>query len=134
MIKFGEIKVGDYVQAEYEGQLKQGEVIELNGDEKQVCVQTDVQSFWFDTEHLQPIVLSDEALQKLHFTKHENEDGSVKYMKGAFRIITPQKNNFENAEMWYREDVRHNPQISFVHQLQNKYYDMTKVHLTSHPM
>ncbi|MFY8127418.1 MAG: hypothetical protein ACOVMM_03510 [Chitinophagaceae bacterium] len=134
MIKFGDIKVGDYLQAEYEGKLWQGEVVKLNKDEKQVCVQTDVQDFWFDTTHLQPITLSDEQLQRLNFSKHENEDGSIKYMKGAFRLVTPQKNSFENAEMWYREDVRHNPKINYVHELQNKYYDMTKVHLTKDPM
>lgn len=134
MIKFVDIKIGDYLQAEYEGQLWQGEVVKLNGAEKQVCVKTDVQDFWFDTAHLQPIVLTDEQLEKLNFLKQENEDGSVKYAKGAFRLVTPQKNNFASAEMWYREDVRHNPKINYVHELQNKYYDMTKVHLTKNPM
>ncbi len=134
MIKFADIKVGDYLQAEYEGKLWQGEVVKLNKDEKQVCVQTDVQEFWFDTAHLQPIALSDEQLQKLSFAKQENENGSVKYSKGAFRLIANTKNDFSNVEMWYREDVRHNPQVTYVHELQNNYYDMTKVHLTKDPM
>lgn len=130
MIKFNEIKVGDFVNAQYEGQTWQGEVVNLNNDEKQVCVQTSVQDFWFSTDDLHPIELNESELLNLNFTKATNEDGSVKYSKGAFRIVTPKANDFSHFEMWYREDARHNPQINYVHQLQNHYYQMTKVHLT----
>lgn len=130
MIKFNEIKVGDFVNAQYEGQTWQGEVVNLNNDEKQVCVQTSVQDFWFNTNDLHPIELNESELLNLNFTKATNEDGSVKYSKGAFRIVTPKANDFSHFEMWYREDARHNPQINYVHQLQNHYYQMTKVHLT----
>ncbi len=52
MIKFNELKVGDYVIAEYEGKLSEGEVTDLNGDEKQIEVTTDVQAFWYDSRRL----------------------------------------------------------------------------------
>lgn len=134
MIKFSDIRIGDYVQAEYEGTMWEGEVVRLNGDEKQVCVQTDVQEFWFEPEHLYPIELSEASLFKLQFHKHVNEDGSVKYMKGPFRIVTPKAGDFSHFEMWYREDRRHNPDIKYIHQLQNHYHEMTKVYLTSEPV
>ncbi|MES2329177.1 MAG: hypothetical protein V4539_06200 [Bacteroidota bacterium] len=134
MIKFSDIKIGDYVNAEYEGKMWKGEVVNLNGGEKQVCVQTDVQEFWFETDHLYPIDLTEDALLKLNFAKHENDDGSVKYMKGSFRIVTPTPGDFSKMEMWYREDRRHNPDVHYVHQLQNQYHDMTKIHLTDDPM
>ena len=70
---------------EYEGQHRDGEVTRLNGDEKQVCVETDVQEFWYGTEHLFPIPISDEQLIKLNFSKEVQDDGSVKYKKGSFR-------------------------------------------------
>jgi hypothetical protein len=130
MIKFNDIKIGDFVQAEYEGQLSTGEVVNLNGDEKQVCVLTDVQEFWFETEHLHPIVLDDAALLDLGFSKEPYADGSAKYKKGSFRIVTPVDGDFSKMEMWYREDRRHNPNVHYVHQLQNQYLDMTKIHLT----
>jgi hypothetical protein len=130
MIKFNELKIGDFVKGEYEGKMWKGEVTRLNGDEKQVCVETDVQEFWFEQEHLYPIPLSDEELVKLNFSKHQNEDGSVKYLKGAFRLVIPKEGDFSAIEMWYREDKRHHPNVHFVHQLQNHYHDMTKVHLT----
>lgn len=134
MIKYNEIKIGDYLKAEYEGKMWEGEVVNLNGDEKQVCVKTAVQEFWFETDHLYPIDLTEDALLKLAFTKQVNGDNSVKYMKGSFRIVTPVAGDFSQLEIWYREDRRHNPEVKYVHQLQNHYLDMTKIHLTDAKM
>jgi len=36
MIRFHELKVGDYVLAEFEGQRSEGEVIELNGAPEEI--------------------------------------------------------------------------------------------------
>jgi hypothetical protein len=134
MIKFSEVKVGDFLLAQYNGKTWEGEVVNLNGDEKQVCVQTEVQEFWFDVEHLQPIPLTDEQMLRFAFTKQENPDGTVKYSKGSFRVVSPAKNDFSSIEMWYREDRRHHPDVHYVHQLQNQYHDMVKIHLTTQPM
>ena len=129
MIKFQDIKVGDYLMADNDGDTLQGEVTDLNGDEKQVCVDTGTQNFWFETNQLRPIPLDDDQLMKLKFTRQENEDGTVKYMKGAFRILLPAKGDFSTFEIWYRDERRHILQPLSVHQLQNHFYDMTKVHL-----
>lgn len=130
MIKFNELKQGDYVMAEYNGQQREGEVIQLNGDEKQVCIQSGDQDFWFETDHLYPIVLDESQLFRLGFQKHANEDDSVKYMKGAFRVLLHHPNNFSEYEIWYREDRRHIGKAINVHEFQNHYLEMTKVHLT----
>lgn len=130
MIKFNEIKMGDYLMGEYEGKQWWGEVINLNGDEKQVCLATEVQDFWFETADLYPVPLSDEAMLKLNFTKEEMPDGSVKYKKDSFRMLICTPGDFSQMDIWYRDDKRHNPQILYVHQLQNQYLQMTKVHLT----
>jgi len=131
MIKFNEIKMGDYLLGEYEGKQWQGEVINLNGDEKQVCLATDVQDFWFEPEHLYPLPVSDETLQKLNFIREDMPDGSVKYKKGSFRMLIAKPSDFSHMDIWYRDDKRINPQIQYIHQLQNNYLQMTKVHLTS---
>jgi hypothetical protein len=133
MIKFNELKAGDYVLAEYDGKTTQGEVIGFNRDEKEVCINDGVQEFWFTPDQLRPLPLDDEQLQKLNFQKIENEDGSVKYLKGAFRILVPQKDDFSNFEIWYRDEKRHMLHPISVHQLQNHYLAMTKVHLTTEP-
>lgn len=129
MIQFHEIKVGDYLIADNDGDKKQGEVTDLNGNEKQVCVNTGAQDFWYETEQLSPIPLNDEQLMKLKFQKEENGDGTVKYMKGAFRMMLPAKDSFSKFEVWYRDEHRQVLQPINVHQLQNHYYEMTKVHL-----
>ena len=130
MIKFNELKVGDYVIAEFEGKTWSGEVNRLNNDEKQVCVETDVQEFWFSPEQLHPMPVDDANLLKLNFVKENMPGGSVKYKKGSFRILIPKEGDFTHAEMWYREDKRHNSGAQYIHQLQNHYYQMTKIHLT----
>ena len=131
MIKFNEIKIGDYVLGEYEGKKWEGEVVNLNGDEKQVCLATDVQNFWFETDDLYPIPISDEAMKNLKFVREDMPDGSVKYKKDSFRMLIPKPDDFSRMDIWYRDDKRLNPQIQYVHQLQNHYLQMTKVHLTN---
>jgi hypothetical protein len=129
MIKFNEIKVGDYLIADNDGDKKQGEVTDINGDEKQICVDNGSQEFWYELDQLSPIPLDEEQLLKLKFHKEENGSGAVKYLKGAFRILIPAKNDFSNFEIWYRDERRHIMQPINVHNLQNHFLEMTKVHL-----
>ena len=129
MIKFQELKIGDYVIADNDGDMRRGEVTNLNGDEKQVCVDTGIQGFWYETEQLRPIPITDEELQFLKFHKQPNGDGTVKYLKGAFRILIPAENDFSRMEIWYRDEARHIITPISLHNLQNHFYEMTKVHL-----
>src|SRR5690606_7243047 len=131
MIKFSDLKQGDYVLAESDGQAWQGEVTDFNHDEKEVAVNNGVQEFWFKGEDLYPIPLDESRLLKMNFRKQVNEDGSVKYMKDAFRILIPEADNFSRFEIWYRDETRQILQPLYLHQLQNHYLEMTKVHLTS---
>jgi hypothetical protein len=129
MIKFSELKPGDYVLAESDGQAWRGEVIQFNHDEKEVKVDNGVQGMYFKPEDLYPLPLDEEQLTKLKFTKQVNEDGSIKYMKGAFRIQIPEADNFSHFEIWYRNEKRIITHPIPVHVLQNHYAAMTKVHL-----
>ncbi len=126
MIKFQDVKVGDYVMANYEGDMHQGEV---QKDQKMALIDSGVQEFWHNMEDLHAIPLDDVQMERLKFTRQENEDGSVKYMKGAFRMLIPAKNDFSKMEIWYRDEKRHIVLPLFVHNLQNHFYEMTKVHL-----
>ena len=97
-------------------------------------METDVQEFWYDQEDLYPIPITDESMKSLSFTKETMADGVVKYKKGSFRMVIPKENDFSIVEMWYREDRRDHPNVHYVHQLQNHYLQMTKVHLTKEVM
>ena len=129
MIKFQEIQIGDFVIADNDGDQRQGEVTNLNRDEKQVCVNTGAQDFWYEPSQLSAIPLDEGQLMKLQFHKQANDDGSVKYMKGAFRIQLNGDGDFSKFEIWYRDERRHIMQPISVHNLQNHFLEMTKVHL-----
>ena len=75
MIRFNDLQPGDLVFAEYEGQKTRGVVKALNREDKEVCVETAVQEYWYTPEHLYPIPVDDEQLQLLGFTKAENGSG-----------------------------------------------------------
>jgi hypothetical protein len=130
MIQFHELRVGDIVLVEFGGQRKEGEVIGLNGDDKEVNVQTGEQNeFWYSPNDLYGIPLDEDQLTKFGFEKQEFPDGEVKYMRGPFRILLSGKGSFSHFEMWYREDRRHIAQPLMVHQLQNHFHQMTKIDL-----
>jgi hypothetical protein len=133
MIKLHELTAGDIVLAEYEGERSEGEVIELNREDGEVCVRTAVQDFWYTPEQLFPIPLDEEQLFKFQFEKQLMPDGKVKYLKGPFRILLSQNGNFSSFEMWYREDKRHITRDISVHELQQHYHQMTKVDLAREP-
>jgi hypothetical protein len=130
MIKFNEIKNGDYLLAESDGEVWQGEVVNLHGANNQVCIHNGVQEFWFEVEQLKAIPLDEAQLLKLNFTKEKEPDGTIKYKKGAFRMLIPSEGDFSHFEIWYRDEQRHILHPIALHQLQNHYYEMTKVHLT----
>ena|SRR5579863_5046148 len=130
MIKFQELKIGDIVIAEFEGKQSEGAVIDLDREDKEVCVETDVQDFWYTPDHLFAIPLDEAQLKKFGFEIKANGNGTVKYMKDAFRILLSKPDDFSNFEMWYREDRRHIKTPISVHELQNHYLQMTKVDLT----
>ena len=129
MIKFQEIQIGDFVIADNDGDQREGEVTNLNRDEKQVCVNTGTQDFWYEPDQLNPIALDEAQLLKLQFHKNTTDDGSVKYMKGAFRIQLNSEADFSKFEIWYRDERRHVMTPISVHNLQNHFLEMTKVHL-----
>lgn len=130
MIRFQDIKEGDIIQADFGGQRFEGQVTGVNHEEKQVNVQNGDQDDWFDASALYPIPLDDNQLMKLGFEKLVNEDKTVKYMRGPFRMLIAAPGQFDNFEIWYREDRRHIHHSIGVHELQNFYHQMTKVDLT----
>ena len=65
----------------------------------------------------------------LSLIKKKMEDGSIKYSKGAFRMMIPKDGDFSAFELWYKDEKRHVPYNMPVHILQNHFYEMTKMYL-----
>ncbi len=128
MLKIGNLKSGDIIMVNDEGIMREGTVVDISHEEHQALVDNGVQEFWYSPEEMHAIPLDDSQLMRLGFTKEEI-DGAVKYKKDSFRLITPKKGDFSNIEMWWREDRRHFSFPLGVHELQNLFHDMTKIHL-----
>ena len=128
MLKIGHLKSGDLVMVNDEGVVREGTVVEISHEENQALVNNGVQDFWYSPAELSAVPLDEPQLTRLGFTR-EDLDGGVKYKRDSFRLITPTKGDFSNVEMGWREDRRHFHHPLQVHELQNLYLDMTKVHL-----
>ncbi len=128
MLKLNELKQGNLVMVNDEGVLREGRVTDISHADNQVLLDNGIQEFWFNPEDLSAIALDEKQLFNLGFTGEAFENG-MKYKKEAVRLVTPQKNDFTHLEMWYREDRRSFHAPLKVHELQNLYYDMTKVYL-----
>jgi hypothetical protein len=129
MLKIGELKAGDIVKVIDEGVEREGTVVEISHEEHQALVDNGIQEFWYSPEEMYPILVDEDQLLKLGFQKQDMNGEGVKYMKGAFRIVTSRQGDFSSLEMWYREDRRHFNVPIGVHQLQNLHLQMTKVPL-----
>lgn len=128
MLKVAELKQGDVIMVDDDGVKREGTVLKVIHDDNQALVDNGIQEFWYDADEMFPLLVDENQLLKLGFEKQE-VDGTVKYMKGAFRLLTPKKGDFSNVEMWYREDRRHFNVPLSVHELQNLHLGMTKVPL-----
>jgi len=128
MIKINDLKAGDIVMVMEEGMEREGVVTDVQHDQNLVCIDNGVQEFWYSPADILSIPLSEEQLLKLGFQRQDTEDG-IKYLRGPFRILLHKDGDFSNLEMWYREDRRHFNMPITVHELQNRYMDMTKVPL-----
>ena len=131
MMHINEIKQGNYFIVEFGGDEKFGIVTDVNKPNHQVCLDNGVQAFWYEFDQLKPLQLNEKTLLQLKFSKQNNQDGTIKYSKGAFRVLIPKEGDFSKMEIWYRDEHRHIFKQIFVHELQNHFQSMTKVELNS---
>ncbi len=129
MLKINQLKSGDIIMVNDEGFKREGTVVKINHEEGKALVDNGIQEFWYDPEEMEAIPLDEDQLMRLGFSKEETETGGMKYKKDSFRLVTPKKGDFSHIDMWWREDRRHFGVPLGVHELQNLYLSMTKVHL-----
>jgi hypothetical protein len=128
MIKFSELRHGNWVLVKNEDTWMEGTVTHVNSDDGgQIEVETGVQKAWYELEEVQAIPLSDNYLLKLGFEKEMMESGNAKYKFGPFRVLAGPTKKFTDFLMWYREEKSHIIYPMSVHQFQNRYEDMVKV-------
>ena len=128
MIKLSSLKSGDIVLVHDDDVQREGTVVKVSHEQHQALVDNGIQEFWYSPEEILPIDLDEKQLLRLGFTREPLEKG-VKYKKDSFRLVIAKEGDFSEIEMWWREDRRHFAFPLKVHELQNLYLDMTKVHL-----
>ncbi|MCK7556856.1 hypothetical protein MKQ70_18270 [Chitinophaga sedimenti] len=127
MIQISDVRVSDRVLVNFEGQLIEGTVLEVNHEDRQVCVLThEQQEFWYSVEDLFPITLNEAELVRLKFHQEDPENGSTIYVRGPFKV---EFHGQDKLALVYRDERREIQGPITVHQLQNHYESMTKVHL-----
>ncbi|GAA3939273.1 hypothetical protein GO495_10675 [Chitinophaga oryziterrae] len=131
MINLHDVKAGDTVLVDYEGNTVEGQVLEVNREDKQVCVQTGEQEFWYDLDALYAIPLNEDQLLKLKFKKEGTENGNGRiYVRGPFSVKLYELGNGQPAtRLDYRDEHREIKESITVNQLQNHYHEMTNFHL-----
>ncbi|SEW24392.1 hypothetical protein SAMN05428988_3520 [Chitinophaga sp. YR573] len=131
MINLHDVKAGDTVLVNYEGNTVEGQVLEVNREDKQVCVQTGEQEFWYDLDALYAIPLNEDQLLKLKFRKEGTENGNGRiYVRGPFSVKLYELGNGQPAtRLDYRDEHREIKESITVNQLQNHYHEMTNFHL-----
>ncbi|HMP93930.1 MAG TPA: hypothetical protein PKD90_13700 [Phnomibacter sp.] len=128
MIKFKELRPGNWVLVKNEGTWMEGVVTNVNADDGgQIEVETGVQKAWYEIEEVQSLPLSEDHLLKMGFEKEVMESGNVKYKYGPFRVLISPKARFTDFLMWYREEKCHITYPMTVNQFQNRYEEMVKV-------
>ncbi|SDC71006.1 hypothetical protein [Niabella drilacis] len=129
-MKLNELKPGDWVVVTDNGVSREGAVVRVSNEEREVCVDNGIQEFWYPLDQVQGIPVDEAQLMRLGFEKmdHGAENG-VKYGKGPFRVLVPAADNFSSSEVWYREDRRLFDRPITVSELQNIHLQMTKVPL-----
>jgi hypothetical protein len=133
MIRLQDVKTGDTVLVKYETDLLEGKVLEVNPEDKQVCVLThEQQEFWYSLEDLYPIPLDETQLLRLRFQKDEaqSSNGSgVVYVRGPFTVRLYKQDGHDFTRLDYRDEHREIKGLLTVNQLQNHYHGMTNFHL-----
>ncbi|RYY53057.1 MAG: hypothetical protein EOO09_19325 [Chitinophagaceae bacterium] len=128
MLKLNELKSGDIVAINDEGVNREGVVVKTSPQEHKALINNGIQEYWFGPEEITGLPLDDRQLARLGFVK-EVFDNGVKYKKDSFRLAIHHPDDFSSMELWWREDKRIFNHNITVHQLQNLFLDMTKVHL-----
>lgn len=130
MINLHDVKAGDTVLVDYEGNTVEGQVLEVNREDKQVCVQTGEQEFWYDLDTLYSIPLNEDQLLKLKFKKEDTVGNTRVYVRGPFSVKLYELGDGHPAtRLDYRDEHREIKESITVNQLQNHYHEMTNFHL-----
>jgi hypothetical protein len=87
MIKISDLKEGDFLMVNNEGAVMEGCVTAVDHAQKLAKISTgENNEFWYDSNALSAIPLSDKALRKLHFER-KTEELNIKREPSGYTFI-----------------------------------------------
>jgi len=131
MLKLNELKEGDIVMVDFEGQMRVGDVIEISKGDKKARVAHEESQFWYDPDHIFAVPADETHLLEMGFIKvlNNNSDGEI-FERGPFTIQVVKRGNNTHHLLHYRDETRQILDLKYLHQLQHHYKGMTNFDLT----
>jgi hypothetical protein len=131
MIKLQDLKEGDIVMVDFEGEMKTGDITEISTGDHKARVAYGENEFWYEAQDLHPVPVDDAHLAELGFKKVSDgsADGTL-YERGPFSLQFIQKGPDKHSLLHYRDETRHIHKLEHLHQLQHHYKGMTNFHLS----
>ena len=130
MLKLTELKAGDIVLADFEGQYRVGDVLDVSWGDKKVLVAHDESEFWYDMTHIYAVPLEDSILLELGFSRENGSTNGTVYQRGPFTLEFINNGQDAHGLLHYRDETRHVHGLKYLHELQNHYKGMTNFELT----
>jgi hypothetical protein len=130
MLKLNELKAGDIVLADFEGQKRVGDVIEVSRGDHKARIAHDETEYWYDLNDVYAVPLDDAILTELGFTQAESGADGILYVRGPFSLQLVTAGEDKHSLLHYRDETRHVHNLTYLHELQNHYKGMTNHELS----
>ncbi|MCF8339931.1 MAG: hypothetical protein K9I82_03065 [Chitinophagaceae bacterium] len=122
-------KYRDIVNVNFEDQLIQGEVEEVNNVNKTVKVLHTDNEYWYRLDDISPVKINIEQLLQLGFHVVGKEEEYEIYEKGPFTVKIGFSREDHPAILHYRDETREIVNLRYMHELQHHYKSMTNFEL-----
>jgi hypothetical protein len=131
MLKLSELKEGDIVMVDFEGQMRVGDIMEVSLGDKKARVAHGDNEFWYSLGDIYAVPADEQHLLELGFIKvmNDHSDGEL-FERGPFSLQIVRKGANNHYLLHYRDETRHILDLRFLHQLQHHYKGMTNFELT----
>ena len=122
-------KYRDIVNVNFEDQLIQGEVEEVNNVNKTVKVLHTDNEYWYRLDDISPVKINIEQLLQLGFHVVGKEEVYEIFEKGPFTVKIDFSREDHPAILHYRDETREIINLRYMHELQHHYKSMTNFEL-----
>jgi len=122
-------KYRDIVNVNFEDQLIQGEVEEVNNVNKTVKVLHTDNEYWYRIDDISPVKINIEKLLQLGFHVVGKEEVYEIFEKGPFTVKIDFSREDHPAILHYRDETREIVNLRYMHELQHHYKSMTNFEL-----